>query len=165
MPTFAIQQTFRPLGPRGRSFFETTGLGTPLTTAQIINLIGSTGANGGTITLSETVAQGALINIWNNGGAANARNADGSTQGKEANGFALEAGNNGDQIQFAGAGAVNQFATGLTPGAREFLGTAGATTETVNTTAGGTNQTVGKALSATSYLFSPGEPYEVQAAA
>ena len=49
------------------------------------------GADTGTVTTSEALAAGDLVNIWNSSGAK-ARKADATTAGKEAHGFVLAVG-------------------------------------------------------------------------
>lgn len=110
-----------------------------------------------TVLASETIAAGAMVNVYNNAGTLNVRNADQSTasRGKYCNGFC----NVG--ISSAASGTVTfsgivSGQTALTPGATQFLGTAGAITTTVNVTAGQICQEVGYALSATTMQFYPG---------
>lgn len=111
-----------------------------------------------TVLASETITGGQLVNLYNNAGTLNVRKADGSTTGKDANGFCLV----GITSGASGAvymGGINTAVTGLTPG-KIFLSdtTAGAVTNTAPTTAGHTVQQVGVALSATSLQFEPQIP-------
>lgn len=109
------------------------------------------------LTASETIAAGALVNIWDNAGVANIRNANGGTTGKKAHGFVLFPATAGTAVQAYSAGQVISGLSGLTPGTIEYLGaTPGATTETALTTSGQTSQEVGVALSASTMLFLPG---------
>lgn len=111
------------------------------------------GADTASIVVSEALAAGDLINIWNDAGTAKVRKAD-APSGKAAHGFVLAA--------FAVAApatvyfeGVNDQLTGLT-GGDVFLGAAGAVTNTVPSTSGHTVQPVGVAISATSINFEAG---------
>jgi len=97
---------------------------------------------------SEDLLAGAFINLHMVGTTALIRNAD-SSNGREADGFIKTA------IALGESGAVffeggNPALTGLTPGARIYLGTAGGVTETpldpnaATTTAGMIHQYLGK---------------------
>jgi hypothetical protein len=104
---------------------------------------------------SENIAAGAAVQVWNNAGAYNLRNADTTSAiatPKDCNGFARAA------IASAAAGRVDflgQVAgAGLTAGP-VWLGAAGAVSSTPNTTAGQIVQQVGIAISATAWIFQP----------
>lgn len=112
------------------------------------------GADTASITTSEALAAGDLVNIHSSTGVK-ARKADATTVGKEAMGFVLAA---------AGAGAAatvyfegrNTSVTGLTVGVPQYLGTtAGGTTATAPSAAGNIVQRVGVAISATELNFEP----------
>lgn len=111
-----------------------------------------------TLTASEAIAAGAFVNIWNNAGTPGVRNADGSTTGKQADGFVLAA------IASAASGTVylsgvNTGVTGQTAGLVYLSDTtAGSSTATAPTTAGHTLQQLGIAISATSIQFDPQAP-------
>ena len=109
------------------------------------------GADTASITASEALAAGDLVNIWNNGGTANVRKADASTSGKEAHGFVLSAvsASAAATVYFEG---TNTQQTGLTPGV-QFLSatTAGKATATAPTGTGKVVQRVGLAVSATAF--------------
>lgn len=115
------------------------------------------GADTASITASEALSAGDLVNIWNSTGAK-ARKADGSTSGKEAHGFVLAAVSSGAQatVYFEG---TNAQSTGLTPGVL-FLSdtTPGGVTSTAPTGSGKTVQRVGFAIGTTSYNFDSGTP-------
>lgn len=107
------------------------------------------GPNVKVILASENIGAGKYVNIFDNAGTPNARLADNSNS-REAHGFvkdAVTSGNNAT-IYFEG---TNDDLSGLTPGARQFLGTAGGVTATPPTFAGGAqiSQLVGTAISAT----------------
>lgn len=112
-----------------------------------------------TAVASEALSAGNFVQVWNNSGSLNVRKADGSTTGKEANGFVVSAFSSSDvaTVYFVG---VNDQLSGLTVGSRYYLDgtTAGAITATPVTTSGKTHQFVGKALSATSLAYVYTEP-------
>ncbi len=115
------------------------------------------GADVATITTSEALGAGALVNIYNASGAK-VRKADASTGGKEAHGFVLAAVASGAvaTVYFEG---TNGQVTGLTPGP-VFLSdtTPGGLTSTPPVGSGKTVQPVGIATSATSMNFEAGNP-------
>lgn len=77
---------------------------------------------------SENLSAGVYVNIWNDLGTPKVRLADNSN-GRDAHGFVKDAVTTGNPatVYFEGA---NDDLTGLTPGARYYLGTAGAATAT-----------------------------------
>lgn len=110
------------------------------------------GADTATITASEALAAGDLVNIWNNGGTANVRKADATTSGKEAHGFVLSAfaSTASATVYFEG---TNTQATGMTPGLQFLSTTAGKTSSTAPSGAGQVVQQVGFATGATALNF------------
>lgn len=116
------------------------------------------GADTVSVVSSENLAAGDLVNIYNNGGTANCRKADGSTTGKEAHGFVLAATTSpaSATVYFEG---TNTQMTGMTAG-RQYLSatTAGRTVATAPTAAGQVVQIVGFATSATAINFQSGTP-------
>ena len=114
------------------------------------------GADTASITTSEALVAGDLVNIWNSTGAK-ARKADPATAGKEAHGFVLVGVASGAlaTVYFEG---TNTAVTGLTPGP-QFLGpTAGKSSNTAPTSAGSVVQRVGFATSATALNFNASDP-------
>jgi hypothetical protein len=115
------------------------------------------GADTASITTSEALAAGDLVNIHNSTGAK-ARKADASVSGKEAHGFVLSAAGSGASatVYFEG---TNTQVTGLTPGV-QFLSAAtpGLATGTAPSTAGNVVQRVGFATSATALNFQSQPP-------
>lgn len=106
------------------------------------------GPNVKIILASETIGAGKYINIYDNTGVANVRLADNSNS-REAHGFVkdavLSAAN--ATVYFEG---TNDDLSGLTSGARQFLGTAGGVTATPPVfPAAQISQLVGTAISAT----------------
>ena len=107
------------------------------------------GPNVKVILASENIGAGKYVNVYDNTGTANVRLADNSNS-REAHGFvkdAVTSGNNAT-VYFEG---TNDDLSGLTPGARQFLATAGGVTATPPTSGGGAqiSQLVGTAISAT----------------
>lgn len=116
------------------------------------------GADISVVLTSEALADGDLVNIYNNAGTANARKADASTAGKEANGFVLESVSSGTNASVHARG-TNSHVTGLTPG-RQFLSTTpGLCTSTPPSGASQAIQIVGFAISATSMDFQYNPPF------
>lgn len=114
------------------------------------------GADTASITTSEALAAGDLVNIHNSTGAK-VRKADATTSGKEAHGFVLAAFGSGvaATVYFEG---TNTAVTGLTPGPQFLAITAGLSDETAPTAAGNVVQRVGIAISATALNFEAGVP-------
>lgn len=110
-----------------------------------------------TLTASETIAAGAYCNIWSNAGAFAVRNADASTTGKQADGFAVAGITSGASGTIYLAG-INTSVTGQVPGLVYLSATAGQGATSGATAAGQTFQQIGLALSATSVQFDPSAP-------
>ena len=103
-----------------------------------------------TMTASESIAAGAMVNIYDSGGGViKVRNADNTTSAKRAHGFSIGsiASSASGPISF-GNGA-NTGVTGLTVGAEYFLGTTGGVTTTAPTSTGNIVQSVGVARTTT----------------
>lgn len=116
------------------------------------------GADTATITASEALAAGDLVNVWNDAGTPKVRKADASTAGKEAHGFVLAAvaSSASATVYFEG---TNTQMTGLTAGTQYLsAATAGKTASTAPTAAGNVVQRVGMATSATAMNFQSGDP-------
>lgn len=113
------------------------------------------GADTASVVASESLAAGDLVNIWDNAGTANVRKADGSTTGKEAQGFVL-AGVTAPALATVYFAGTNTQMTGLTPG-RQFLSVTvpGKTQSTAPTATGQVSQIVGFATSATEMTYQP----------
>lgn len=104
--------------------------------------------------VSENIAAGAMVNLYNNAGTINARNANATNNTKPCHGFApspILAGSNGEVDLFNGlCGSI----VGLTPGTRYFLDTAnGLITNVAPVAAGNIEQAIGLALSANRLYF------------
>ena len=105
------------------------------------------GADTLSIEASELLAAGDFINLFDDAGTIKMRKADASNA-REVNGFVLAgvaAAASGD-CYFEG---TNTQLSGMTKGARQYLGASGAVTETPNTTSTEIHQYLGKATSAT----------------
>lgn len=110
---------------------------------------------------SEVLASGDFVNLWLDGAATKARKADGTTAGKEADGFVLAVSANiGDPctVYFNG---INNALAGMTLGAKQYLAKTvpGGIVETPLSAAGNVVQLLGKAISATEMYFSFSEGY------
>jgi hypothetical protein len=107
---------------------------------------------------SEALSAGALVNVYANSGAPNARNADGSTTGKQADGFVLAAVAAGGQATVYLSG-LNTAVSGLTPGLAFLSDTAlGGVAAAGATAAGRTFQQVGVVTQAGHLQFAPQVP-------
>jgi hypothetical protein len=106
---------------------------------------------------SENLADGDLVNIWNDAGTPKVRKADATTAGKRAHGFVLAS-------SVAPAAAIvyfegtNAHVSGLTAGDLFLSTTAGQSTAIAPSTAGNTVQRVGLATAAASMNFEAGDP-------
>lgn len=125
---------------------------------------GPTGANGTTgatgsvptisFTASEIIAAGQLVNLYDNAGTLNVRLADNTVEGKECFGYATVGGATGASVTILSApGSVITGLSGLSTGARYFLGGTGTVTSTVPTTTGNVIQYIGIALTTSTLLF------------
>lgn len=115
------------------------------------------GADTASITTSEALAAGDLVNIWNSTGAK-VRKADASTAGKEAMGFVLAAAASGAAATVYFEGSDTQV-TGQTPGPVYLSATTpGLATATPPSTAGQVVQRVGYATATTTINFNAGLP-------
>lgn len=113
-------------------------------------------ADTASVTTSEAIAAGDLVNIWNSTGAK-VRKADATVAGKEAHGFVLAGVGSGAPatVYFEGS---NTGVTGLTPGAQFLSTTAGLCTATPPSGTGNVVQRVGFAYSATAMNFQSQPP-------
>jgi hypothetical protein len=111
-----------------------------------------------TVTTSEALAAGDFVNFHISSGIK-ARKADGSSAGKDADGFVLAAvGSAGSALVYLRG--INNQVTGLTPGEDYFLSvtTPGGSQDAAPTANGQVSQRLGKALSATELMFQDGAP-------
>ncbi|HCE43892.1 MAG TPA: hypothetical protein DET40_10125 [Lentisphaeria bacterium] len=110
---------------------------------------------------SEALSARNLVNIWNDTGTEKARKADASN-GRRANGFVLEAVNQGANATVYLEGTITGLSS-KTPGAPQYLSAdaAGTMVETPDATAGEISQEVGVAVSATEVSFEPQQPVTI----
>lgn len=109
------------------------------------------------LTASENLAAGDFVNIWNNGGTANVRKADATTQGKEAHGYVLASFSSASTATVYLEG-TNTAVTSATPGNVFLSTTAGGFTSTAPSGSGNVVQRLGVATSATTINFEPQQP-------
>lgn len=107
------------------------------------------------IVTTELIAAGALVNVTNVSGKK-ARNADAAT-GRVAHGFTISGAASGGNCTVFFGGQITGL-TGKTPGAFQYLGAAGALTETPPVAAGSILQTVGVADDTVSVAFDAQPP-------
>jgi hypothetical protein len=125
-------------------------------------VIGGGGNGGGnglsmvvTLTATENIAAGAMVNVWNSSGAK-ARNANASDNTKPCHGFVLASIANGASGSVYMSGVLDTSLTGLIPGAFYYLDTnAGAVNITAPASAGNAVQQVGVAVGTTALAFYP----------
>jgi hypothetical protein len=112
-----------------------------------------------TVTASENLSAGDLINLWNDAGTLKMRKADASTEGKEVDGFVKDAVVADAQGIAYFDGSITGLA-GLTLGSRYYLSAAapGGIVTAPPSAAGQVVQYVGKASSATELVFEAGPP-------
>lgn len=113
------------------------------------------------IASSEALSSSDLVNVWNDGGTVKVRKADGTTVGKEANGYVLAGVSSGANATVYFDDEITGLSS-LTPGTRYYLHTTpGQLTDTPPSATGNVVQCVGVAVSATSIIFEAGEPVEL----
>lgn len=112
------------------------------------------------VVTSENLSAGDMVNLYSNAGTLNARKADGTAAGKPADGFVLAGTTSPAAATVYIEEAMNTAATGLTVGGDVFLSvtTAGLATTTAPTGTGKVAQLIGKAITATSFIFRRGSP-------
>lgn len=111
---------------------------------------------------SENLLAGDFVNLHNNGGTINVRKADATTNAKPANGFVLANVTSPANATVYLISAVNSAVSGLTVGSEYFLSTTpGLLTATAPSAAGNIIQRLGKARTATSFVFENTEYYEL----
>ena len=114
------------------------------------------GADTQTITASEALSAGDLVNIHNSSGAK-VRKADATTSGKEAHGFVLAGVSNGASATVYFEGTITGL-SGLTAGVQYLATTAGQATATAPSGSGNVVQRVGYATSTTTLNFQSMNP-------
>lgn len=130
------------------------GSGFPFSGSALItgSIILTSGSGFSSLAAGENLAAGDFVNIYS-GGVRKASNNDTT---KQAHGFVIDTVTTGNNVVVYYSG-LNTTITGLTAGARYFLGTAGGETTTPPTAAGQLSQEIGVAISTTAILvdFSP----------
>ncbi len=115
------------------------------------------GADTETITTSENLAAGDLVNLWDSTGIK-ARKADATTAGKEAVGFVLSAYASFPESALIYFEGKITGLTGLTVGAKYYLDTtAGLITTTPPSSTNNVSQYVGTAVATTKLSFEPAQ--------
>lgn len=114
------------------------------------------GADTQTITASEALSAGNLVNIHDSSGAK-VRKADATTAGKEAHGFVLAGVSNGASATVYFEGTITGL-SGLTAGVQYLQTTAGTAGTTAPSGSGNAVQRVGVATSATTLNFESQPP-------
>lgn len=110
------------------------------------------GADVVTAAATEAITAPALVNLYLAGGVLSVRNADKTAEGKEANGFVTSSISSGSSGQVSLSGNLTGL-TGLTVGARYYLGTVGSPSASPASGAGAVDQYVGKSTSPTTIAF------------
>lgn len=108
------------------------------------------------LTASETLAAGDVVNIWNNSGTANVRKAD-CSNGRRAHGYVLSGASSSTTATVYVQDNLTGL-SGLTPGAAYYLSTTGAISTTAPSTSGQISQEIGTAISTTVISFIPKQP-------
>jgi hypothetical protein len=113
-------------------------------------------ADVGVIQATEALAAGSYVNVYNVSGAKRCRLAD-CSNGRQAHGYVITGVTSGANatVYF---NSLNTQVSGRTPGAVQFLGTAGAGTETAPSTAGYIMQVLGDAVDTNTVNFQPDRP-------
>lgn len=114
------------------------------------------GVESKSIVTSEDLSASDLVNLWNDAGTQKARKADASN-GRRAHAYVLEAVTSGQTATVRFEQSITGL-TGRTPGKMQFLGLAGAMTETPPSTAGHISQQVGVAVTSDEMSFEPQQP-------
>lgn len=111
------------------------------------------GASTQVMVASEPLEKGALVNVYDNAGVDNARNANATDMTKPAQGFVLEAVTTGGNATVYTDG-INTALAGLTTGSRYYTSTVNGKMVTVAPNAKGNNlQFVGYAINKTTLQF------------
>jgi hypothetical protein len=118
------------------------------------------GADTLTIEAGENLDSGDFVQIYNDGGTPKVRKADNSND-RRASGFVLLSVISGNNAEVYLEG-TNTALSGMTIGARQYLGTAGDVTETAVTGSGEIHQFLGIASSATELNIEVTDEIEIQ---
>jgi len=105
--------------------------------------------------VSDAVAAGNFVNVWDNGGLFFIRPAQADVEGKEAHGFVRSAGAAGAVVTMWSSG-YNEFVSGMVPGSVFLSSTvAGRATKAVPQNAGNVVQQLGTAVNDTTIHYNP----------
>lgn len=115
------------------------------------------GADTASVTASEALAAGDLVNVWSSSGAFRVRKADATSSGKPAHGFVLAAVSSSATATVYFAGRDTQV-SGLTPGDQYLSTTAGVSSATPPSGSGNVVQLVGTAVAAAELNFEAHQP-------
>jgi len=115
------------------------------------------GGDSRSVTASEALSAGSLVNLWMNAGTVNARKADATVAGKEAVGYVLASVASGATALVFFDGTISGL-SGLTPGNQFLATTAGGMAAVPPAASGNIVQSVGFAPSATELVFEAGDP-------
>lgn len=132
----------------------TIGSGLNLSVGGVLSAV-STGAI--TLVASENITGPALVNIWDNSGTFQVRNANATNNTRPANGFVQASVSSGGSASVSLPGSVATGFSGLTQAAVYLSMTNGLPTSTPTITYGSGNllQGVGTAISSSSFIFLP----------
>ena len=132
----------------------TIGAGLSLSVGGVLSAVST-----GTISLiaSENITGPALVNIWDNSGTFQVRNANGTNSTRPATGFVQASVTSGSSANIFLPGSVATGFSGLTAAPVYLSNTNGLPTSTAPVTYGSGNllQQVGNAISDTSFIFKP----------
>lgn len=106
---------------------------------------------------SENIADGDIVNLWDDSGTIKVRKADADSIATRAVGF-VKAGYSTSQSVTVYLSGTNDHVTGLTVGPVYLATTAGGITSTPPSGSGDIVQPIGFAVSATELAFNPGPP-------
>lgn len=118
--------------------------------------LGGSATPSASITASEDLAAGDLVNIWDNGGTANIRKANATDATKPAHGYVTAAVTSGSAGAVFFSGTINAHRSALTPGTVYWLDvTGGSVASAAPSSSGNLVQQIGVAISATQLVFQP----------
>lgn len=109
---------------------------------------------------SEALSAGALVNVYNNAGTPNCRNANATASGKEAHGYVIASVSSSGTATVYLTGRIAALAASVANAGDLYLSTtAGQATLTAPATVGNIVQQVGFAYSTTAAQFNPGQVF------
>lgn len=113
------------------------------------------------IVASEALSAGALVNVYNNAGTPNCRNANATTSGKEAHGYVIASVSSSGTATVYLNGRNTAFLGGAVANAGDLYlsATSGQATLTPPSAAGNVVQQVGFAYTTTAMQFNPGQVF------